>query len=163
MQSIKEEVTSKQEARIEELLPVQKTTESLSLDALTSLPDLKKAEVAPIDLMQSYWTPDQNNIGESKFLFFDHLGEEERDEVDPRTGEVTGKYMLKFVSFFEQDEEGNARKIRNASWKMVKVFEQVLPNRLDPFKVTYKGKIKNKKGEFSSDNWSVNPLVIPLK
>ena len=132
----------------------QLTTQTAGQLSLTNLPDLDKLEAAPTELSGEYWTP--LNEGETKRVFF--AGLEETSVLEPETGETRNLLNVKFI----EKQGSNYRTIRNASRRLVGVFEQfaahVRPG--DAFEITYLGKKKNTNNSFKSDNWSVRPLIV---
>ena len=118
------------------------------------LPDLAKAQVAPIEMIGEYWSPAQ--IGESKRVFFVEIFTEQ--VIDPVSGE---NRELGVVKFAEPTPEG-VKVIRNGSRRLFGVFE-ALSGRVkagDAFEITYLGEKKNKNNSFKSANWSVKKLIV---
>ena len=122
--------------------------------AFTNLPDLSKAEVAPVELAGEYWSP--VDVGEKKRVFF--VGITEETVVEMETGENRQLTVVKFV----ENVDGDLRALRNGSRRLVGIFEQfastIKPG--DAFEITYLGKKKNQNNSFKSDNWSVKNLII---
>ena len=119
------------------------------------LPDLSEAQVAPLQINSEYWTPE--NVGESRRVFFKDLRVEQA--VDQQSGEDIELTVLYLV---EQIESGKKRVVRQASKRLVGVFESYAGTITEgmPFEITYLGKKKNKINAFMSDNWSVVPLIV---
>lgn len=122
--------------------------------AFANLPDLSKAEVAPVELAGEYWSPTE--VGEKKRVFF--VGITEENVLEMETGENRQLTVVKFV----ENVAGDLRAIRNGSRRLVGIFEQfstsIKPG--DAFEITYLGKKKNQGNSFKSDNWSVKNLII---
>ena len=121
--------------------------------ALTQLPDLDKAEVAPAEMLGDYWSPEKE--GESKRVFFFKF--DTQNVIEQGTGETRD---LDVVMFLEKQGD-NIRTIRNGSARLVGVFQQFARDLKpgDPFLITYLGKKKTTTGK-QADNWSVKPLII---
>lgn len=118
------------------------------------LPDLQKAEAAPLELNGEYWSPEKE--GESRRMFFKELRQE--TVVDPASGKDTDL----LVAYFVQVVDGNKKVIRQASRRLTGVLES-LSDRIaegTPLEITYLGKKKNKTNSFLSDNWSIKPLFV---
>jgi len=145
------------------LLPEQENpalSQSFDLTGpISDLPNLRKAIELPIDLMSDYWTPVEKN--ESKYVFFEKLGYSQI--LDEKTGDIV---PLECAFFIEQDENGQVRKIRNGSKRLVGTLMDLVAASVlkqgAPLKITYSGKVKNKKGPNSSDNWSIRPLRVEI-
>ena len=119
---------------------------------LNNLPDLSKAEAAPVELLGEYWTP--QNEGETKRVFFIDIVS--TNSVDTVSGETV---ELSSVRFLEKQGD-NFRTIRNSSKRLVAAFEVFSGDiKGQPFEITYLGKKKNTTNGFKSDNWSVKPLI----
>ena len=121
--------------------------------ALSKLPDLSQAEVAPTELLGEYWTPSE--VGEKKRVFF--AGFETQNVIEQATGETRD---LDIVLFLEKQGD-TIRTIRNGSARLVGVFTQFAGRIQEgqPFEITYLGKKKTNTGKFA-DSWSVKPLII---
>lgn len=133
-----------------------KTTrnEAMAVFGGQQLPDLSKAQVAPIEMIGEYWSPTQ--VGETKRVFFVEMFFEQ--VIDPASGENRELGVVKFV---EQTPDG-LKVIRNGSRRLFGVFE-ALANKVkagDAFEITYLGEKKNKNNSFKSANWSVKKLII---
>jgi len=136
---------------------LQKSTIELQvIDLTASIPDLEMAQEVPFDLMADYWTPEAK--GESKRVYFDCIKEREiRDIQDPN---VTA--TLRCAYFFEKEKGQPVKTISNGSKRLVGVIEDMKIQRGTPLLITYQGKKKNATNTFSSDNWSIKPLLIKL-
>jgi hypothetical protein len=128
---------------------------TVDLDSAADLPDLDAAQELPIDLMSSYWTPE--NAGDSKNLYFSHVDDSQL--IDPETGEVK---TLRTAFFYERKAD-EIKAIRNASKRLVGAIESNNIQRGTPLRVTYLGKKKNVNNSFKSDDWAVKPLLLPVK
>lgn len=139
----------------EKLLKKQEEKESgLNIVDLTGdLPNLGEAQELKIDLVSNYWTPE--NIGESKKVFFIEINE--RMVADQSSGELL---PLECASFVEQKENGELIQIQNGSKRLVGALESAGIQKGTPLLITYLGKKRNKSNQFSSDNWSIKPLII---
>jgi hypothetical protein len=142
--------------------PIEKTEELAkvsdnglpSYDLSKSLPDLSKQEIVPIDLMADYWTP--TTVNESKRLFFDKIAT--RNTVDQQSGEA----IELECAFFVEQINGEVKSISNGSKRLVGAMQNNGIQRGTPLLITYLGKKKNASNGFSSDNWSVKPLMINI-
>lgn len=135
----------------EDLLPVANLNEPL--------PNLDDAQELPVDLCGSYWTPE--DAGESKRLFF--------VEVKPqKVISATNPDELIYLdcAVFIENKDGEVQTVINGSRRLVGAIEQCIDSgrisKGSPISVTYMGKRKNKTNGFSSDNWSIKPLIIKL-
>lgn len=128
-------------------------TTSAGFPALTTLPDLSKAEVAPAELLGEYWSP--INQGETKRVFFAGFGK--MNTIDRQTGEDIELPIVKFVE--KQGED--YRTICNGSARLYGAFEQMARElqQGQPFEIKYLGKKKSTSGNLM-DNWSVRPIII---
>ena len=120
---------------------------------LTNLPDLAKAEPAPVELLGEYWTPQSQ--GETKRVFFIDIVN--TNSIDPASGENVELSSVRFL-----EKQGDAyRMIRNSSKRLVAAFEVFSGDiKGKPFEITYEGKKRNSTNSFMSDNWSVRPLIV---
>jgi hypothetical protein len=131
----------------------QLTAASAGFPALTTLPDLEKAEVSPLELLGEYWTPEKE--GETKRVFFIDIIP--TNSVDPESGETIDLATVRFL-----EKQGDTyRTIRNSSKRLVAAFE-VFSGDISgkPFEIRYEGKKKNTTNGYKSDNWSVRPLIV---
>lgn len=121
------------------------------------LPGLDDAQELPFDMAGDYWTPEES--GESKNVYFVEI---KTQKVLSANG--TGELIDLDCAVFIELKEGIAHTILNGSRRLVGTLEQLIAtNRVKqgmPLKITYMGKKKNKSNSFSSDNWSIKPLVI---
>lgn len=132
----------------------------MAVDLSQNLPDLSKANELPVDLSGNYWTPE--NMGETKRLFF--------VEIKPQkvlSANGTGELIdLDCAVFLEQTKEGSVSTLVNGSRRLVGVLEQYIDagaiKQGTPLQITYNGKKRNKSNAFSSDNWSIKPLIIQI-
>lgn len=134
--------------------------EVASVDISKPLPSLDEAEEFPLDLCGNYWTPEKE--GEFKRLFFVGF---KTQSVLSATG--SGDLIdLDCACFVERNEEGSAITVTNGSRRLVGVLEDYVKSGIikkgTPLKITYIGKTKNKNNAFSSDNWSIRPLIINI-
>lgn len=120
-----------------------------------TLPNLNEAVAAPIDLMANYWTPEKP--GESKRVIFDRI---DTRKVLPADGSSTEPIDLD-CAFMYEEQEGQIVCVSNGSKRLVGALE-TMP-RGAALLITYMGKKKNRNNSFSSDNWSIRPLVILQK
>ena len=120
---------------------------------LANLPDLSKAEAAPVELLGEYWTPVKP--GETKRVFF--IDTVVTSSIDPASGEDVELTSVRFL-----DKKGDAyRTIRNSSKRLVAAFEVFSGDiKGQPFEITYIGKERNTTNSFMSDRWSVRPLIV---
>ena len=122
------------------------------IPSASAFAELQAAEVMPIDLASEYWTPE---VGEAKRLIYQGLKSE--STLDTRTGE---ELELLVAYFYEAINENEGRIIRNASRRLVGVFESatwIKPGE-DMFLITYLGKKKFNNGNLG-DNWKVQRMV----
>jgi len=126
-----------------------------SFDLTGNLPNLnaETAAILPIDLMPDYWTPE--SIGEQKRVFFIEI--KPLKVLDQQTGELI---ELECAQFVEQTVKGDLIPLSNGSKRLVGALEANMIQKGTPLLITYMGKKKNKSNGFSSDNWSVKPLII---
>lgn len=114
---------------------------------------IANAEALPIDLTEGYWTP--QNAGETKKLLFQKVVVE--NYVDEKTSEVIALETAHFTEL----EDGVAKVVKNASWRLVKAVQSMNPGSV--LMVIYNGKKKNSTNSNMSDVWIVKPLVLKLK
>ena len=132
----------------------------MAVDLSQNLPDLSKANELPVDLSGNYWTPE--TVGETKRLFF--------VEIKPQkvlSANGTGELIdLDCAVFLEQNEDGAIATLTNGSRRLVGVLETYVEagqiKQGTPLQITYNGKKRNKSTAFSSDNWSIKPLIIQI-
>lgn len=115
------------------------------------LPDLDEAVEYPVDLLSEYWTP--ANAGERKNLYF--------AKIDSRSviGEK-GEIKELTTAYFIEKKNGIAKSVANASRRLVGALQDAHVEPGMAVSITYLGKQKNKTNSFSSDNWSIKPLMI---
>lgn len=138
-------------AKKEEKLQVQ------TFDLNQEAPDLSKAKEASVELTSAYWTPKKE--GEFKNCFYQ--GIIDSNYVSPSTGE---SIQLPCAIFVSQQEDKKLVKYRNGSKRLVGALQDLEEagtiKKGFPMKITYKGKVENKKNEFKSDSWSIVPLIV---
>ena len=100
--------------------------------------------------------------GESKRLFFVEIKAQTVLSANG-TGETI---QLDCATFLEQKEGGIIHTVVNGSRRLVGILEQYIEDGAikqgTPLLITYNGKKKNKSNNFSSDNWSIRPLIIKI-
>lgn len=124
----------------------------LSTDAF---PDMDVAAVAPMDLMADYWTPQDK--GEKKRVLFDRIGT--RTVLDQQTQE---QVELECAFFYEK-VNGQIKSVSNGSKRLVGALQSNNIVRGTMLEIEYLGKKTNVTNSFKSDNWSIKPLIIPIK
>ena len=154
------EAVSAENENISSALVKQEQSSGLiqTFDMSNGIPDMDQLDVAPLDLMANYWTPE--NPGEKKKLLFDRIAD--REIIDQKTGEVI---QLPCAFFYEQVGVGADKKIQqisNGSKRLVGAIEANHIKQGSALEITYLGKKKNLKNEFKSDNWSIKPLILKL-
>lgn len=133
----------------------KKETQIVPIEKGTSIiPDLKEAKVSVMDYGSDYYTPTEK--GEKIRAVY--LGLSERS-VQSFSGndEVT----IPCVNLLIQDGSG-FRTIYNGSKRLVGAIEQ---NNLEigtMLEIEYQGKRKNKTNAYTSDRWSIRPLIIKI-
>lgn len=116
------------------------------------LPDLSKAEAAPLELTGEYWTPEKE--GEKRRMFFKEIKQELTTDM------ASGSDVELSVAYFVEVVNGDKRVIRQASKRLTGVLETLRVETGTPLEITYLGKKKNKSNSFLSDNWSIKPLYL---
>lgn len=122
------------------------------------LPNLHKADVSERELSSEYWTPEESN--EYKVGVVAELKEE------PYHNEETGEtVMLPCVIMLAQNEDGTFGTVRNGSKRLVATIEGAVESGAiiigqTPVRITFLGKKRNKTNAFSSDRWSVKPIIL---
>ena len=116
------------------------------------LPDLAKAEPAPLELTGEYWTPEAE--GEQRRMFFNEI------RVELTTDMASGADVELPVAYFVEVKNGEKKVIRQASKRLTGVLETMRVQTGTPLEITYLGKKKNKTNAFLSDSWSIKPLYI---
>lgn len=123
-----------------------------------NLPDLEDADELPLDLMSNYWSPALP--GETKRVFFDSI--KTRAVQDQQNPEVV--IDLPCAYFFEKVKDKNGvpeiKTISNGSKRLVAAIENNNIQRGTPLVIEYLGKKRNATNSFSSDDWSVKPLIL---
>ena len=117
-----------------------------------NLPDLNKADAAPLELNGEYWTPEKP--GEKRRMFFKEL------RTETTVDQQTGKDIELLVAYFVEVVDGRKRVVRQAGRRLTAVFES-FSDKIKPgmaFEITYQGKVKNKSNSFMSDAWRIVPL-----
>jgi hypothetical protein len=124
------------------------------------LPVLKDSDAMAIELSSTYWSPDKDG---DQFRGF-YQGIEPATYEDRKTGEVID---LPCALFLTQLDGGDVATIRNGSKRLVAALEDAVDRgRIgigSPILVTFRGKKRNKRNEYSSDTWSIKPLVVKEK
>lgn len=114
---------------------------------LADIDMLDAAESVPLDLMSDYWTPEQ--VGEKKKVIFDRI---EMTHIPDQEGVA----IELECAFFFVKENGQAKRIRNGSKRLVGALLNVPQH--TALEIKYMGKKRNKNNSNFSDNWSVTPL-----
>lgn len=126
-----------------------------SLDVFKrELPDLSKAEAAPLPINGEYWSPAA--IGETRRMFFKDI------QTEVVIDRMTGKDIELPVAYFVEPRDGKNYVVRQGGCRLVSVFDSfVKSGRIVPgmaFEITYTGKQKTNTGNFV-DTWTITPLV----
>ncbi len=116
------------------------------------LPDLGKAQAAPLELGGEYWTPE--SIGETRRAFFNEI------RIENAINEQSGETVELATAYFVWQVDGTNKVFRNASKRLVGVLEACQVKSGAALEITYLGKRRNKNNSYMSDNWSVKPLII---
>ena len=116
------------------------------------LPDLAKAQAAPLELTGEYWTPEKE--GEKRRMFFKEIRQELTTDM------ASGSDVELSVAYFVEVVNGDKKVIRQASKRLTGVLETLRVETGTPLEITYLGKKKNKTNSFSSDSWSIKPLYL---
>jgi hypothetical protein len=131
-------------------LPAAKTDlQPVSIDNIDSLED---AQVAPVDLMSDYWSPEVP--GESKKVIFDRI------ENTPVLDQGTGEVLDLDCAYFFVKENGAVKRIRNGSKRLVGAIQSFGLASGAPLEIKYLGKKANKTNSHKSDNWRISPLIV---
>ena len=121
-----------------------------------TLPVLKDSKAMPIELSSTYWSPE--DAGDSFKGFYQ--GIEPSTYEDRKTGEVIDLPCALFL--IQQGDTVST--IRNGSKRLVAALEDAADRgRIgvgSPILVTFMGKKKNKRNEYTSDTWSIKPLIV---
>lgn len=121
-------------------------------DALKGLKSLDEAEASDIDLVMEYWTPEE--IGEKRRGYFVGLRTEMMTSID------TGVETELTVAIFVRPMNGKMCFFKNGSRRLVGVIEALGIEPNTPLELTYNGKKKNKSNSFTSDTWSLKPIIM---
>jgi hypothetical protein len=134
--------------------------EVAAFDLSAGLPDLNQANEMPIDLCGNYWTPEKE--GESKRLFFVEIKQQKVLSANGNSEIID----LDCAAFLEQKADGTIQTVTNGSRRLVGVLEQYIESGAirqgTPLQITFNGKRKNRTNNFSSDSWSIRPLLIKI-
>lgn len=123
------------------------------LDEIDSLED--EYEAAPLEISAEYWTPFE---GETRKVLFTKLALAPMPDINDKT-----KTIEKESVFMLWPRNGMATQIYNASARLVGIVKQFKLQPGAALQITYTGKMKNKTNSFSSDSWSVSPLIPKQK
>ncbi|WP_278844693.1 hypothetical protein [Alistipes communis] len=118
------------------------------------MPDLSKAQPAPLEISSEYWSPKEK--GEKRRMFFMDLRSEK--SID----EQSGQDIDLLVAYFVEPVDGRKRVVRQASRRLTAVFEN-FQKTIRPgmaFEITYLGKERNATNSFMSDRWAIVPLKV---
>lgn len=120
----------------------------------SNLPNLDEAPDIGVDLVSTYWTPEE--IGESRRMFFTHIAFDEY--TDEESGEVINLECAYFIEMIDGVKVG----ISNGSTRLVSAIKSAVKNLgVEPFQameITYKGEQKNATNSYKSFTWSVHIL-----
>lgn len=117
--------------------------------------DLDRAVVVDVELSCDYWKPEG---GEVRRVLFDKIDVTQVLSINDPTKIID----LECAFFFVKD--GNvAKRICNGSKRLVGALQSANVRHGMALEIVYMGKVKNRNNGFSSDTWSVKPLVIPKK
>lgn len=133
------------------------STEETQLAKLEQLPNLHEAKVSQRELSSTYWTPE--NAGEYKVGVVYEIKEETYEDAQGES------IKLPCIIMLSQEKDGTFNTIRNGSKRLVATIENAIESgevtlRQTPVKVSYVGKQRNKTNSFSSDRWSVKPIIV---
>ena len=128
------------------------------LARINELPNLHEKAVSFRELSSEYWTPEEK--GEYKVGVIMDVKEETYNNNE--TGE---DIMLPCIIMLAQNEDSTFRTIRNGAKRLVATVESAIENGSlilgeTPVKIEYLGKQRNKTNSFSSDKFSVKPIII---
>lgn len=124
-------------------------------EIISEVPDLEKHEVASMDLVAEYWSPEAE--GETRRMIF--YGVEKRMVQDYNTKQPKEIDCAVFV----EQHRGLTRLVINGSARLIGVFENGGVDRGTPVEVTFVGKKKNKTNQNLSNDWSVVLLKAASK
>lgn len=134
--------------------------EVAAFDLKSGLPNLNEANEMPVDLCGNYWSPEKE--GESKRMFFVEIKQQKVLSANGN-GEIID---LDCAAFLEQRPDGTIQTVTNGSRRLVGVLEQYIESGAirqgTPLQITFNGKRKNRTNNFSSDSWSIRPLLIKI-
>lgn len=127
------------------------------LSTLDQLPNLHEAKTSPRELSSTYWTPE--NAGEYKVGV---IVEIKQETYENEAGE---KIDLPCIIMLSQELDGSFSTIRNGSKRLVATIIDAVESGEVVFtrtavKISYLGKQRNKTNAFSSDRWSVKPIIL---
>lgn len=133
-------------------------TNSEELSVLDQLPNLHEAKVSQRELSSTYWTPEKE--GEYKVGVVMEI--QDSSYTDDKSGETI---KLPCIIMLSQEEDGSFSTIRNGSKRLVATIEDALEGGevvlgRTPVRIAYLGKQKNKTNSFSSDRWSIKPIIL---
>jgi len=125
---------------------------------LDSLPNLHKAKVSQRELSSIYWTPEAE--GEYKVGVVMEI--QNSTYTDEKSGE---DIILPCIIMLSQEEDGAFSTIHNGSKRLVATIEAAIESgevvlKNTPVRIAYIGKQKNKTNAFSSDRWSIKPIIL---
>lgn len=129
-----------------------------NLANVKELPNLHQVEVSQRELSSEYWTPEKE--GEYRVGVLLEIKEESyKHETSGDT------IMLPCVIMLAQNEDLTFSTIRNGSKRLVATIESAVESGevvygKTPVRISYLGKQRNKTNSFSSDKWSVKPLIF---
>ncbi len=118
------------------------------------LPNLDEAPDIGVDLVSTYWSPEE--IGEKRRMFFTHFAIAEY--TDEESGEVINLECVYFVEMINDVKTS----ISNGSTRLVSAIKSAVKSLgVKPFQameITYKGEKKNATNSYKSDTWSIHIL-----
>lgn len=125
---------------------------------VNKLPNLHEAKISSRELSSEYWTPESQQ--EYKVGVIVSINSE--NYINEETGETI---ELPCVIMLAQNEDTTFNTIRNGSKRLVATIEAAIDSgevelMETPVRITYMGKKKNKTNSFSSDRWSVKPILV---
>lgn len=128
-----------------------------SLTTIDKLPNLHEAKTSPRELSSTYWTPD--NPGEYKVGVVLEIKQEKYENESGETIDLPCVIML------SQEQDGSFNTIRNGSKRLVATILDAIESgevvfTKTPVRITYAGKVRNKTNAYSSDRWSVKPILV---
>lgn len=118
------------------------------------LPDLSKAEAAPLPINGDYWTPVK--AGDIRRMFFLDI------RIEVMIDRQTGEDVELPVVYFVEEIDGRKTIVRQGGCRLTSVFESgVKAGSIKPgmaFEVQYTGKQRTTSGN-SVDTWIITPLA----